>query len=453
MTRYKSYSTYKSSGVEWLEKIPSNWSVVPLKRYSNYIARGLSPNYSENDEGIPIINQACIHWEGLKLENVKFQETSKLNGLRGKLFPGDLLINSTGTGTLGRVGIFDLKNEHLADSHVTIVRINKNLFVKFVYYLLQTDLYQGYVYSSLVTGATNQIELSREGLGNTPIIIPTFQEQKLIVKFLDRETTRIDTLITKKCELINLLEKKRTAIITKAVTKGLNSQRLKKDNRLEWLDKIPEHWTVKRLKFVAQVQSGLTLGKNYTGRNVVTRPYLRVANVQDGFLDLERIAEVFIPFEDIARYELKSGDVLMTEGGDFDKLGRGYIWQGQIEGCLHQNHVFAVRPYPEALNSNYLAALMTSHYGKAYFTSTAQQTTNLATTNRTKLSNFPLPLPDVIEQENILTYLHQETIKILQIKDKLQQQIDALHKYRQALITAAVTGKIDVREEVERGAA
>jgi len=172
-----------------------------------------------------------------------------------------------------------------------------------------------------------------------------------------------------------------------------------------WLDELPSQWPCVRLKRVAWIQSGLTLGKDLSGKTTIIRPYLRVANVRDGFLDLEEVKEIALPPEDAPRYELRTGDVLMTEGEDFDKLGRGYVWEGQIEGCLHQNHVFAVRPKPADLNSHFLAHLMVSDHGKNYFTSTSQQTTNLATTNSTKLGDFVLPLPPLAEQRKICGWL------------------------------------------------
>jgi type I restriction enzyme S subunit len=138
----------------------------------------------------------------------------------------------------------------------------------------------------------------------------------------------------------------------------------------------------------------------------------------------------------------------MTEGGDFDKLGRGFVWEGQIEGCLHQNHVFAVRPNPQKLDSHYLACLMTSSHGKAYFTSTSQQTTNLASTNSTKLGDFLLPLPPVEEQKYIVAEL-MNSISVVDRQIKLlRSSIEKFREYRQALITAAVTGKLDVAKEM-----
>jgi len=118
-----------------------------------------------------------------------------------------------------------------------------------------------------------------------------------------------------------------------------------KDSGIEWLGSVPAHWEVTRLKFIAHVQTGVAKGKDNTGQQTIMVPYLRVANVQDGYLDLDEVATIEIPADDLPRYRLRAGDVLMNEGGDFDKLGRGHVWDGSIDPCIHQNHVFAVRPF------------------------------------------------------------------------------------------------------------
>lgn len=215
------------------------------------------------------------------------------------------------------------------------------------------------------------------------------------------------------------------------------------DDYSNWTGPLPDHWAIVRLKYVASIQSGLTLGKDFGSRLLKSRPYLRVANVQDGFLDLSEITYINVPPEDIPRYELRVGDVLMTEGGDFDKLGRGYVWEGQIDGCLHQNHVFAVRPHGKSLLSRFLANVLTSSVGKHYFTSTAQQTTNLATTNRTKLADFNLPLPPIDTQKRIVAFLDCKTAEIDTLIAKKQRMIDLLQEKRQALISEAVTKGLD----------
>ncbi|MCZ7662520.1 MAG: restriction endonuclease subunit S [Thermoleophilia bacterium] len=272
-------------------------------------------------------------------------------------------------------------------------------------------------------------------------------EQRAITAFLDRETSRIDALIEKKRRQIELLNEKRAALISHAVTKGLDPNAPMKDSGIDWLGELPAHWELKRLKLVSVLQTGLTLGKKYVHEDLVPRPYLRVANVQDGYLDLETVTEIELPLHEARRYELELGDVLMTEGGDFDKLGRGYVWEGQIPRCLHQNHIFAVRPNAGVLNPRFLAAVLMSSHGKNYFTSTSQQTTNLATTNSTKLRSFPVPLPALSEQVAILARVQGISGHLESLIRKVDLSIDRLREYRTALISAAVTGKIDVRQE------
>lgn len=136
-------------------------------------------------------------------------------------------------------------------------------------------------------------------------------------------------------------------------------------------------------------------------RNPLRLPYLRVANVQDGHIDLREVKCIEVAGDQVERYMLRRGDILMTEGGDFDKLGRGTVWQGQIEPCLHQNHVFAVRPDSDLIDSGYLASLAASKYGRAYFFKCAKRSTNLASINSSQVKAFPVVLPPIAEQRGI----------------------------------------------------
>jgi type I restriction enzyme, S subunit len=212
--------TMKDSGVEWLGKIPEHWRIFTLKNIALLVNRGNSPDYV-HDSYVKVINQACIHWYGLNLENVKYQNEKEVEIQRWKGFlqSGDLLVNSTGTGTLGRASLFFEDGTFIADSHVTIIRVNpKFVNRRYLYYLIRTSLYQGYIYSAIVTGSTNQIELSRDGLRNTPIIIPLLDEQFIIADFLDRETGRIDSVNEKIKRMISKLQEYRVTLISSAVT-------------------------------------------------------------------------------------------------------------------------------------------------------------------------------------------------------------------------------------------
>jgi len=154
----------------------------------------------------------------------------------------------------------------------------------------------------------------------------------------------------------------------------------------------PNSWKKKPLEHVAFIQTGIAKGAKKL-KNPVELPYLRVANVQDGFLDLSIIKTIEIEKTQIERYLLQVGDVLLTEGGDFDKLGRGTVWKGEIERCVHQNHVFVARPKPGIILSEYLSLLAGSPYGKSYFLKCSKQSTNLASINSTQLKKFPVLLP------------------------------------------------------------
>ncbi|QDI05614.1 restriction endonuclease subunit S [Xanthomonas cerealis pv. cerealis] len=191
---------------------------------------------------------------------------------------------------------------------------------------------------------------------------------------------------------------------------------------------LPEGWSRQPLHEVAEVRTGLAKGK--TGLlDPVELPYLRVANVQDGFIDLSEVKMIAVERHQIDRYSLKQGDILMTEGGDFDKLGRGAVWDGTLDPCLHQNHVFAVRAKPDSVNPLFLSALSGSEYGRTYFLSCAKRSTNLASINSSQLKAFPVLLPPIAEQNriaHILSTWDQAIATTDRLLKNSQKQMDIL---------------------------
>lgn len=174
-------------------------------------------------------------------------------------------------------------------------------------------------------------------------------------------------------------------------------------------------------------------------------PYLSVANVQDGYLDLSAIKNIDVNQVALARYALKPGDVLFTEGGDADKLGRGCVWQGQIEPCLHQNHVFVARPKPEVLRPQFLSLYARSPRGKAYFLDCAKQTTNLASINSSQLKAMPVPVPPMSEQDEIIE--RADTIR--DREDREHESLASLQQLKTALLSVLLTGAIRVKPDIE----
>jgi type I restriction enzyme S subunit len=206
-------------------------------------------------------------------------------------------------------------------------------------------------------------------------------------------------------------------------------------------DTLPAHWQLKRLKFIARVQTGMAKGKDHADADTVEVPYLRVANVQDGYLALDDVATMAVPVADVDRYRLQPGDVLMNEGGDFDKLGRGHVWHGQIDPCIHQNHVFAVRPH--GVSPAWLNAWTGSAPAQFYFMGRAKQSTNLASISSSNVMELPVPVPPPEEQVARLVFIDRETARIDALIEKKTRFIALLREKRQALITQAVTRGLD----------
>ena len=159
------------------------------------------------------------------------------------------------------------------------------------------------------------------------------------------------------------------------------------------------HWRVRVLDEIADIASGIAKGQKYGSRETREVPYLRVANVQDGYLDLSEIKVIEALLGDIEHLRLQKNDIVMTEGGDFDKLGRGAIWPGGIQDCIHQNHIFRVRVNQSVLLPEFFAAFLRSPAAKNYFLRCSKQTTNLASINMSQLRATPVALPSLTSQE------------------------------------------------------
>lgn len=411
-------------------ELPRSWSASRLKYATSLLNRGSAPNYA--DEGqVRVISQAANQSSGLDWTRTRFHAcVGDHRGLKGLLSAQDVLINSTGTGTLGRIGHFASPIDGIpcmADSHVTVARFDPGVMhPRFAFYWLASAPFQKYVLAVLAVGATNQIELNREQLGDAPIPVPPPDEQRRIADFLDVEIARID-------ELVSLRNAQKAVVGEFAMGVVSGAFPLQGEAPLV------------RLGYIARIQSGITVdGARSLTEDVVTRPYLRVANVQVGHVSLESVTEITVPRVMAAGSSLRAGDVLMTEGGDLDKLGRGTVWRGEIENCLHQNHVFAVRPDLRHLDSDYLALLTRTAYARSYFESTGTKTTNLASTSSGKIRDFRVPLASKSQQLDIVHMVTKKLDQTEQAAVVLEQQLTLLAERRQALITAAVTGQFDV---------
>lgn len=431
MSHYKPYPAYKESGVEWLGKVPEHWSIVPLKWCFECLDGKRVPLNSEQRADIK--GEVAYWGSGGVVDHIEkfiFDEPLVLLGEDGApFFDRD------------RPVAYAIQGKSWINNHIHVLRPLTDYPITWFVHALNCVEYRHYI-----DGSTRD-KLTQDDMKSISLVIPESpDEARRAVAHLSRETARIDALIEKKTRFIELLREKRQALITHAVTKGLDPTVKMKDSGVEWLGEVPEHWAVKRLKFIAVVQTGIAKGKDNAEKDTVEVPYLRVANVQDGYLDLDEVATIEVSIADLPRYLLQPGDVLMNEGGDFDKLGRGHVWHGEIEPCIHQNHVFAVRPH--GVSSEWLNTFTSSAAAQFYFMGRSKQSTNLASISSSNLMELAVPLPCEEEQRLILDGLHRQASQVNALLAQTERSIELLKERRSALITAAVTGQIDLREAV-----
>ena len=208
------------------------------------------------------------------------------------------------------------------------------------------------------------------------------------------------------------------------------------------LPQLPEGWAWATLSQLSELKGGVTKGQRYKSEQMLREvPYLRVANVQRGFLDLKHVSTIETSQENIDQLRLKPGDVLFTEGGDRDKLGRGWVWKGEIEECIHQNHVFRARPLSNSVIPEFVSWWGNS-FGQDFFSRFGKQTTNLASINLTVLSLFPVPLPPLAEQRHIVAEVERRLSVIQQAEATVEASLARAERLRQSILKQAFSGKL-----------
>lgn len=328
--------------------------------------------------------------------------------------------------------------------HLAVIRPEPGrLHGAYLHWALQSAEVQTY-YATTATGIS-RYALGIQDLGMTPIHLPSLTDQERIANFLDEKTARIDALIAEKERLLDALEEHRRAYLSRLMTHGLAATAPRMQTTFQELGEVPAHWSVKRLKFLGEVRSGIAKGKDYGERDTVMLPYLRVANVQDGYVDLTDVQEIEVGSREVDRYLLRAGDVLMNEGGDNDKLGRGTVWGGQIAPCVHQNHVFAVRLRNAELGE-WVARFTSTDAARTYFFLRSKQSTNLASINQSNVRELPIPMPPEEERRDILTEVRRSEEATASLLAHIREHIDRLREYRSSLISAAVTGQLNIDE-------
>ena len=406
----------RDSGVKWMGKIPRNWDIFKLKN----IVKITSGNYLNKDDFNPNGDYAVIGSNGEigRYDNVNVS--------------GTVLI----TGRVGTVGTTNLIDSAWVTDNALILDSENINCLKYLYYLLPCLDYR------LMLAGTAQPLITATKLKNQFIPNIGVEIQQAIANYLDDHCSKIDAIIAEAKASIEEYKELKQAVITQAVTLGIKKNRPLKDTNILWIGKMPCDWQLAELKFFASIKSGITLGQKYpAGAKLVEMPYLRVANVQGEYVDLSDVKTIQVLPEEVDKYRLEAGVVLMTEGGDRDKLGRGCVWHGEITPCLHQNHIFALTTKSDKLLPEYFSHVTTSEVARCYFDYTAKKTTNLANTNSSTIMNFRLPIPPLEEQREIVQYLDKRIKTLNDMISEKQSLIEDLESYKKSLIYEVVTGK------------
>lgn len=425
----------KDSGIEWIGQIPKGWE---LRR-----AKTLFTQRNSKGNGIEVLLSPTQKYGVVpqsQLEGVvQVKEDTDLQMFK-TVHKGDFVISLRSFQGGFEYSLY----EGVCSPAYQVFYPTSPICDTYYRYLFKSQSFISKM-NNLTVGIREGKNIQYVDFANSRIPVPPLAEQERIAVFLDAECAEIDTVLERTRASIEEYKKLKQAVITQAVTKGIRGDRPMKDSGIEWIGNIPAEWRKTQLRHCAAIKSGITLGKKYEKTDsLVERPYLRVANVQDGYVDLSVLTTIEVTQDEDLKYRLRAGDVLMTEGGDRDKLGRGCVWHGEIEPCLHQNHIFAVQTSKDTLLPEFLEYLTVSDVGRSYFDVTAIKTTNLACTSSSKVLAFTIPLPSVEEQAEIVEALNTKCAGIDALVAKKQQYLTEIENYKKSLIYEYVTGKKEV---------
>ncbi|EPK7408831.1 restriction endonuclease subunit S [Klebsiella aerogenes] len=434
MAKYKAYPEYKDSGVEWFDVRPLSWKVTRLK-LETFMNMGQSPSSDDcniEGDGLAFLQGNAEFGKVNPIEKQYCPVPKKIAN------PGDILFSVRAP--VGAMNFADKK--YGIGRGLCSIAASAKLTSPFLWWLLPTYKYQ---LDTIATGSTFEA-VSAEQLGNLCFALPSISEQSQIAAFLDHETAKIDNLIEKQQQLIELLKEKRQAVISHAVTKGLNPDVPMKDSGVEWLGKVPEHWTIAQLKFnTIEMQTG-PFGSQLHAEDYVVDgiPLINPAHMNAGMIIPDpKVTVDEATQERLGRHKLSEGEIIFSRRGE---LGRCAVVKKNNEGWLCGTGSLKAK-LTKKIIPDYAYTLISSEGVVSELTLESKGST-MANLNTETLGRIRLPVPPISEQEAILDYIKIISDKYDYLIRSADTAIRLMQERRTALISAAVTGKIDVRDWV-----
>ena len=442
--RYKAYPEYKESGVEWLGKVPQDWSIHSLKRSVDGVTNGIWGSEPDNESDLIVLRVADFNRNQLNISDDKltFRSIAPKDRASRLLKKGDLLIEKSGGGDktlVGCVVLFDKDYPAVTSNFVAKMTPQQGFDSSFLRYAF-SKLYAGKVNFPSIKQTTGIQNLDSDAYLLESFVFPPYEEQQKIANFLDHETAKIDTLIAKQENLIELLKEKRQAVISHAVTKGLNPDAPMKDSGVEWLGEVPEHWDVTKFGYISQVVRGGS-----------PRPAG----------DPELFNGDYSPWVTVAEIT-KDDEIYLTETETFLTKKGSLQCRVFTAGTLLLSNSGATLGVPSILSINANAndgvvgfenLKVNSEFAYFYLSSLTQglrdrikQGSGQPNLNTDIVKGISIPLPPSDEIEKMVEYIHKLRAHYRQLESKAIHGITLLKERKTALISAAVTGKIDVRD-------
>jgi type I restriction enzyme, S subunit len=426
----KPYPEYKESGIDWLGNIPSNWNVRKIKYGSRINSRTISEKTDPSYE-IEYVDISSVDSEKGITQTEKYLFENAPSRARRIVKDGDIIVSTVRTYLKAIAPIINPPPNMIVSTGFAVITPIVELTRGFASYVFRSTYFIHTVVARSV--GVSYPAINSSDISNIKIPVPSSSEQHAIATFLDRETSRIDTLIAKKQRQIELLQEKRSALISHLVTKGLDPDVRMKDSGVEWLGQVPDNWRVVRLKNV------VNLINNKIDEVINGLRYVGLENIKSWEGKLTHYNESLIPEGQVNTFE--SGDVL------FSKL-RPYLakvivpnYKGMCTGEL-----LVLRPHK--ISQYYLLYLLLSKEF-IYLEDSSTYGAKMPRANWEFIGNINIPIPPKNEQIKISNYLREDMNMMDNLIDIINKSIDFLKEYRTALISAAVTGKIDVRDEIE----
>ncbi|MBF9002095.1 restriction endonuclease subunit S [Vibrio nitrifigilis] len=362
-----------------------SWPVVKLGEIATFVRNGASIKQSSTASGLKITRIETIAERVVNLDKCGYADLSEDDYQEYRLKRDDILISHINSEKhLGKCAIFEEeRNDIVHGMNLLCFRANGKVIPKFLYHFFSSGVFLAQL-PRITKKSVNQASFTVTNFKELEIPLPPLAEQKRIAAILDKA----DAIRQKRQQAIKLTDEFLRSVFLEMFGDPVTN---------------PKGWDEHILKDIADIRSGVTKGKKVSSENAVTLPYMRVANVQDGYLDLTSIQEITVSKKDAEKCKLLKGDILLTEGGDPDKLGRGHVWSDELDNCIHQNHIFSVRVNDfDTVRPEFLSALIASQRGKRYFLKVGKQTTGIATINKTVLSEFVPFIPPIELQDKYL---------------------------------------------------